>query len=85
MNRVVVYTKDNCVQCRATEKKLVKCGIDAEERSAVDHAAELKARGHLGAPVVVVLSPDGDVVDEWAGYRPERVAALQGTVATVAN
>ncbi|AMY20739.1 MULTISPECIES: glutaredoxin-like protein NrdH [Nocardiaceae] len=74
MSAVTVYTKPNCVQCKATFRALDKAGIDY---TAVDITLDTDARdyvmalGYLAAPVVVV-----DESTHWSGYRDTRIAAL---------
>ena len=70
---ITVYTKPACVQCRATYTALDKQGL---AYNTVDITLDSDARdyvmalGYLQAPVVVA----GDRT--WAGYRPDRIAAL---------
>lgn len=53
MQRITVYTKPACPQCRATPRALERAGLDYE---AVDISADTQARdfvmsfGHLQAP-----------------------------------
>lgn len=70
---VTVYTKPRCVQCNATYRALDKNGIsynsiDLSEQP--EFLEELKAEGHMGAPVV--KSPIGD----WAGFQPDKIEEL---------
>jgi glutaredoxin-like protein NrdH len=73
MTAVVVYTKPSCQQCNATYKALEKQGI---VYNSVDLTVDLEARdyvmalGYLHLPVVVAGS------DQWAGFRPDRIAGL---------
>ncbi|MFF0818362.1 glutaredoxin-like protein NrdH [Rhodococcus sp. NPDC003318] len=74
--KVTVYTKPGCVQCTATHRALDQAGIDYRT---VDLSTDLDARdyvmslGHLQAPVIVT-----DTGEHWAGFRPDRLAALAG-------
>lgn len=68
---VTVYTKPDCVQCRATFRALDKAGIKYES---IDLMQDVKSfeyvRDFLGfvrAPVVV--TPD----DTWAGFNPDKI------------
>ena len=73
--KVVVYTKPSCVQCNATYRALDKAGIAYESVDVTenDEARDyVLALGYLQAPVVVV-----DDAEHWAGFRPERIKALQ--------
>lgn len=68
---VVLYTKDNCPQCRASKRMLDKLDIEYSEADAVANAAELRDAGFHAAPVIEV-----DGVKEWGGYRPDRIKEL---------
>lgn len=86
-----VYTKDNCVQCTATEKALKKQSlvegldyttIDLEENP--DALAYVKELGHNQAPVVVYK--DGSLDEQgsqesWAGFRPDRIKEVAARIA----
>ena len=71
--RIIIYTKDNCVQCNATKNAMDRHGIAYQlinldsEPEAIDH---LKALGYRQVPVVVA----GD--DHWAGFRPDKLGQL---------
>ena len=87
-----VYTKNNCVQCDATEKTLEKQSlvkgldyttIDLEKNP--DALAYVKKLGYNQAPVVVYK---GDSLDEqgsqevsWAGFRPDRIKEVAARIA----
>lgn len=71
--RITVYGKGGCVQCDATYKALDGRGIRYEvvDLSTDTQALELVNQlGHLQAPVVVTDN------DHWAGFRPDKIAAL---------
>ncbi|WP_314457321.1 glutaredoxin family protein [uncultured Actinomyces sp.] len=76
MSDVVVYGRANCVQCTATGRKLQAVGVDYAYRDVSDPAAAREAQqvaerlGVRQLPLVVA----GD--QEWAGYRPDRIARL---------
>lgn len=82
MTTITLYSKPACPQCTATKKKLGKLGIEYIEIDAREHVDELKAAGHLGAPVVVV-SNEGGVVEAWSGYRPDRLTPYVATPAVL--
>jgi glutaredoxin-like protein NrdH len=78
---ITVYTKPACVQCRATFRKLDDSKLDYTKADiSVDEEKleEMKAMGHLSAPVVTVHR-DGVLVDSWAGFRPDLIEALNAT------
>jgi glutaredoxin-like protein NrdH len=79
---ITVYTKPACVQCNATYKALEKQGLTYEivDITEVPEARDyVMALGYLQAPVVVA---DGE---HWSGFRPDRIKALSGAVASDAT
>lgn len=71
---VVIFTKPNCVQCAATERRLQTAGvaytaIDLTQNPELVDA--LRAQGFTAAPVV--QGPDGDM---YAGYNPDRLKTI---------
>lgn len=70
---ITVYTKPDCVQCKATYRALDKAQIDYEtvdlsrDPKALDYVKDL---GHSQAPIVVAGEK------HWSGFRPERIKAL---------
>lgn len=70
MEKIKVYSKENCVQCTATTKALGRAGL-AFEVIMIDQDDEVREQlvdeGFLGAPVV----DTGD--DKWSGFRPDRI------------
>lgn len=71
---VTLLSKDGCVQCTATKRKLDQLGVDYKERN-MSHDAEAlslaKELGHLQAPIVIPR--DGQ---SWSGYDPGRLERL---------
>jgi glutaredoxin-like protein NrdH len=79
---ITVYTKPACVQCNATYKALDKHELSYEivDITEVPEARDyVMALGYLQAPVVVA---DGE---HWSGFRPDRIKALSGAVASDAT
>lgn len=77
MRKITVHTKPACVQCDWTKRELKKAGHEFGEVSLLDDPvklAEFKAAGYLAAPVVVV--EDGETTTIWAGFIPDKIAAL---------
>jgi glutaredoxin-like protein NrdH len=74
MNNVIVYSKPSCVQCTATYRALDTKGVRYEVIDLTTQPAEVvesfKARGLMQAPIVVTDT------DEWAGFQPDKIAAL---------
>ena len=69
-----MYSKKDCQQCRATERKLKELDLDYQyvDIQSDDEAMErIKELGYLQAPVVVV----GD--SHWSGYRPDKIGELR--------
>lgn len=70
---ITVYTKHDCVQCKATKRALVKQGLEFVEVNLDEDAEALesvKALGYMQAPVVTANG------DHWAGFRPDKIKAL---------
>lgn len=74
MSNVIVYSKPSCVQCTATYRALDTKGVRYEVIDLTTQPADVvesfKARGLMQAPIVVTDT------DEWAGFQPDRIAAL---------
>lgn len=72
--RIIIYTKDNCVQCSATKNAMDRHGIDYQlinldaQPDAVDG---LKSLGYRQVPVVMANG------DHWSGFRPDKIAGLR--------
>lgn len=78
---VTIYTKENCVQCRATTRAMDKAGISYELKSATepDNLTYLKDDlAVTAAPVVVADGADAEdgELSYWYGFRPELVKEL---------
>lgn len=70
---ITLLSKPNCVQCTATERTLVKQGLEFTKRDVTqDEEAYALAisLGYQQAPVVIA----GD--EHWSGFRPDRLSAL---------
>jgi glutaredoxin-like protein NrdH len=72
--RIIIYTKDNCVQCNATKNAMDRQGI-AYQLINLDNQPEaidnLKTLGYRQVPVV--MADD----DHWSGFRPDKIASLR--------
>ena len=72
---VTVYSKPACVQCTMTYRALDKAGVTYTIVDVTENAAALEYvsedLGYSAAPIVVV-----DEHNHWAGFRPDRIAAL---------
>ncbi|HBV40589.1 MAG TPA: NrdH-redoxin [Erwinia sp.] len=71
--RIIIYTKNNCVQCSATKNALDKQGIAYQLINLDQDPAgleRLKALGYRQVPVVMADE------DHWSGFRPDKISAL---------
>ena len=66
-SNVTIYSKDNCVQCRATMRYLDKHGVPYDVKSADEHAQMLHNKGFTQAPVVATPGV------WWQGLQPELI------------
>lgn len=72
--RIIIYTKDNCVQCNATKHAMDRHGIDYQLinlDAQPEAVGSLKALGYRQVPVVMAGS------DHWSGFRPDKIAGLR--------
>lgn len=73
MERPTVYSKENCVQCTATYRKLDASGIEYDIKmldEEPEKLQEFKNDGLLQAPVVEAFG------DRWSGFRPDKIGEL---------
>ncbi|HEX9228560.1 MAG TPA: glutaredoxin domain-containing protein [Arthrobacter sp.] len=75
-NTVTVYSSPGCVQCNATYRAMDKKGIafKVDDAKEADNNAMLKELGHMQAPGVIVRNSEGEIVDHWSGFRPDKVS-----------
>lgn len=79
-NRVItMYSKDNCVQCNASERKMKELGLKFEYEDATTDKNQVLIKkldkSYMRAPVLSV-SVDGVIVEHWSGYQPAKLEAL---------
>lgn len=70
---ITVFSKPDCVQCKATYRALDKHGLTYEIVDVSvdeDALASVTALGYQQAPVVIAGG------DHWAGFRPDKIKAL---------
>nr|WP_024965472.1 glutaredoxin-like protein NrdH [Pantoea sp. IMH] len=76
--RIIIYTKNHCVQCNATKNAMDKQGI-AYQLINLDQQPEaveaLKSLGYRQVPVVMADR------EHWSGFRPDKIAALSRAAA----
>lgn len=73
-----LYTRPSCMQCTATKRRLDKHGIAYAEHTLANHPAvvdDLKARGFMAAPGVILRASDGGILDAWGGMNPAKIDA----------
>lgn len=74
---ITVYSTPVCMQCTATKRELDRRGIAYTSVDLTEDAAameKVRALGYAQAPVVIA----GD--DHWAGFRPDKIAALDAAL-----
>lgn len=73
MEKITVYTKENCMPCKATIRHMGKIGLSFEQVS-IEENPELitwfREEGLLEAPIV----DTGE--EKWSGFRPDKIKAL---------
>ena len=79
---VTVYSKQNCVACKATKRALDKQGVayveiflDTDEQA----LNKVKALGYVQAPVVMAGT------EHWSGFRPDKIKTLTNTERTLSH
>lgn len=74
---IIVYTLPNCIQCRQTKKLLTNLELGFKEvdlkNDEVAYKFVTEKLGYKAAPVIVVYGEDGQVVDHWSGFDPDRI------------
>ena len=83
MAKVVLYSKNDCIQCRMTKRNLDSLGIEYQEIN-LDESPESreyvkKELGFMAAPVVVTDT------DAWSGFRPGKLEAIKRQLAIKAG
>lgn len=76
MKEVIVYSKNNCMQCNFTKKYLEDKQIAFKEYNVEENEEALhriKAMGFQSLPVVEI---EGE--EPFFGFRPERLARVAG-------
>lgn len=71
--RIIIYTRNNCVQCHATKRAMENRGVTFELVNVdqlPDAAETLRAQGFRQLPVVVA----GET--SWSGFRPDMINRL---------
>lgn len=71
-----VFTKENCMPCKATKRWLNEHGFKFNELSIPEYADILRESGHLSAPVVSIIFEDGQEETFSGGFNPTRLKEL---------
>ncbi|MDW8846999.1 glutaredoxin-like protein NrdH [Erwinia sp. MMLR14_017] len=77
--RIIIYTKNNCVQCNATKNAMDKQGLAYQLINLDQEPGEtetLKSLGYRQLPVVMAAE------DHWSGFRPDKISALRQLAAS---
>ena len=72
---MILYTKNNCAQCRFTKLHMANMGVTYEERNVDDNEAYMQEAldtGYKSMPIVVV---NGRVIA--AGFQPDKLNELE--------
>lgn len=72
---LIIYTKDNCAQCRFSKLHMANMGVTYEERNVDENEAYMQEAldtGHKSMPIVVL---NGRVVA--SGFQPDKLNALE--------
>ncbi|OYQ68279.1 glutaredoxin-like protein NrdH [Aerococcus sp. 1KP-2016] len=73
MNKPIIYSKDNCVQCNFTKRLFDELNIEFEERN-IDvnqtYYDQAKSLGYMQAPIVVTD------FKTWSGFKPDEIKAI---------
>lgn len=73
--KVIVYSKDNCMQCKFTKQWLEDWNIPyTEVRADLDEAAMHYVKSELGFRGLPVVEIEGKV--PFQGFRPDRLEDL---------
>lgn len=75
MAKVVLYSKNDCIQCRMTKRNLDSLGIEYQEIN-IDESPESReyVKKELGFMAAPVIETD---TDTWSGFRPDKIMALK--------
>ncbi|MCC3299459.1 glutaredoxin domain-containing protein [Arthrobacter caoxuetaonis] len=79
LKTISLYSKPTgCQQCIAMKRSLNKTGVEYHVIDATtDEARELLAGlGFMQAPVTLVHDADGNLIDSFSGFRPDKIEAF---------
>lgn len=70
---VKIFTKNNCIQCKFTERMLDEHHIKYDDINLDDHPDQIdyvKSLGYAATPVVVTPN------ESWSGFQPDKLKTL---------
>lgn len=76
---LVVYSRENCPQCKFTKEFLKKHDIPFETVNVEVQDGALEILRHYGFQSLPVVSIDDELSDQtktWFGFRPDRLESL---------
>ena len=77
---VELFSKPNCIQCSQTKKLFDKLGVDyieydvSKDATAFDYVSD--RLGYSAVPVITVSDDEGELLDSWSGFIPEKAQLL---------
>ncbi|WP_025023293.1 MULTISPECIES: glutaredoxin-like protein NrdH [Companilactobacillus] len=74
MNNVIVYSKNNCMQCKMTKRYLKEHNINFEEHNINQEPKYLDMLKEQGFQSVPVVMPENS--DPIVGFRPDSLKEL---------
>lgn len=71
MEKIKVYSKENCVQCSSTYRLLDDLGIEYSSENLTEKVIDVfREEGFMQAPVVDTGA------EKWSGFRPDKIKEL---------
>lgn len=79
LKTVTLYSKPTgCQQCIAMKRSLNKTDIEytVVDATLEENSALIKELGFMSAPVTLVHDADGNLLDSFGGFRPDKIDEL---------
>lgn len=76
VNKVVVFTKENCPACKMTKMLMGKLRIVYETIDVTNDQYQLNRLKQLGYKQLPVVTSGKNI--GWSGFRPEKIKGLVG-------
>jgi glutaredoxin-like protein NrdH len=73
MDKVIVYTNPNCVQCEQTKKFLDRESIDYEVKDLTENKDDLVRFINMGFKSAPIVETEDDI---WSGFRIDKLKTL---------